>query len=145
MDFLGVVLAFATVASLPTLIILILFGDDLRSVIRSMFGRAPVDYEPPEHLFTDEDETARIPIEKVAADLRRLARARRLAAPGSIREHAAATVYDRRLAQACRSLDIDHALAATDGLDHELERLRVEAMLVRAGLVLTSVESELDV
>jgi hypothetical protein len=145
LDFLGVVVAFATVASLPTLTILILFGDDLRSVVRGFFRRGPVEYEPPEHLFTDEDESVRIPIEKIAADLRRLARARRLAASGSVREHAVTTVYDRRLAQACRSLELEHALVDTDGLDHELERLRVEAALTRAGLVLTTAESELDV
>ena len=145
-DILIFVVASGVLMMLPTIVILILFGDNLRLAIGGFFHKHEANDEVDPLLpLVEEDEATRLPIERIAADLRRLARARRLAAPGSVRHHAVNTVYDRRLAQACGSLEIEHALDTSDGLDHELERLRVEGALARAGMVLTTADTELDV
>ena len=39
-----------------------------------------------------------------------------------------------RLQVACRHLDVSHHLSTLDGMDRELERLRIEAELIAAGL-----------
>lgn len=80
-----------------------------------------------------------MPIEQVAADLRRLR------AVISTDEHRSAAhqignrlAYDRVLMQACDMLDIEHELSLnTGGMDRDIERVRVEAELERAGVVLT--------
>lgn len=80
------------------------------------------------------------PLERLAVDLRRLREA------VTSDEHRSAAhqignrmAYDRVLMQICAMLDISHELD-TDlvGLDRDIERLRVEADLERAGVVLTS-------
>jgi hypothetical protein len=145
-DILIFVVASGVLMMLPTIVILILFGDNLRLAIIGMFRQHKVDDDiDPLLPLVEEDSAVRLPIERIAADLRRLARARRLAAPGSVRHHAVNTVYDRRLAQACASLEIEHALDISDGFDHEIERLRVESELSQAGMVLNTAETELDV
>jgi hypothetical protein len=46
--------------------------------------------------------------------------------------------YDQVLIQACQMLDIEHDLGAeTAGMEREIERIRVEAELERAGVVLS--------
>jgi hypothetical protein len=80
-----------------------------------------------------------MPIEQVAADLRRLR------AVISTDEHRSAAhqignrlAYDRVLMQACDMLDIEHELSLnTAGMDRDIERVRVEAELESAGVVLT--------
>lgn len=81
-----------------------------------------------------------IPIEQLAADLRRLR-----AAIASDEHRSAAhqignrMAYDRVLIQACTMLDIDHELAEeTAGLERDIERLRVEADLETAGVVIST-------
>lgn len=79
-----------------------------------------------------------VPIERVAADLRRLRGV--IAVEGHSAAHHLGNrlAYDRVLAQACTMLDIQHALAeATVGMERDIERLRVEAELERAGLILS--------
>ncbi len=79
------------------------------------------------------------PIEQLAADLRRLR-----AAVGADAHRSAAhqmgnrLAYDRVLTQVCAMLDIEHDLS-TDlrGLERDIERVRVEAELERAGVVLS--------
>ena len=79
------------------------------------------------------------PLERLATDLRRL----RLAVTTD--EHRSAAhqmgnrlAYDRVLMQICAMLDIEHELDSdTSGLDRDIERIRVEAELERAGVVLT--------
>src|SRR3954447_3822930 len=74
-----------------------------------------------------------MPIERVAADLRRLR------AVITVDEHRSAAhqmgnrlAYDRVLMQACDMLDIEHELSqSTTGLDRDIERFRVEAELER--------------
>jgi hypothetical protein len=80
-------------------------------------------------------ERAGPPIEQVAADLRRLARQRLDLAGRSAVWHAAIErAYDDRLATACRELRLEQHLAELSGVDLEIERVRVEGTLQRAGL-----------
>jgi hypothetical protein len=79
------------------------------------------------------------PIERLAADLRRVDRALRSLPPGStmVRRRATEQAYDDLLREACRSLDVaDRLDAVPAGLDRELERARVQRALQRAGLTI---------
>jgi hypothetical protein len=81
-----------------------------------------------------------IPIEQLAADLRRLRTAI------ATDEHRSAAhqlgnrlAYDRVLVQACTMLGIEHELDAdTSGIERDIERLRVEADLERVGVVIST-------
>lgn len=81
-----------------------------------------------------------VPIEQVAADLRRL----RSAIAGDEHRSAAHQIgnrlaYDGLLVQACEMLGIEHELdQETSGLERDIERLRVEADLERLGVVLST-------
>lgn len=80
-----------------------------------------------------------LPIERLAADLRRVHRSLRRLAPDApeLRRRATRQAYDALLADACRALDVPHRLDETpDGLDREIERLRVEEALRTAGLAI---------
>ena len=80
-----------------------------------------------------------VPIEKLAADLRRLR------ALLSQDEHRSAAhqmgnrlAYDRLMIQMCETLDIEHELGGDSiGVERDIERFRVEAELERAGVVLS--------
>jgi hypothetical protein len=81
-----------------------------------------------------------IPIERLAADLRRLR-----AAIASDEHRSAAhqmgnrLAYDRVLVQACTMLGIEHELdEETSGIERDIERLRVEADLESAGVVIST-------
>ena len=79
------------------------------------------------------------PLERLATDLRRLR------AAVAHDEHRSAAhqlgnriAYDCVLMQICAMLDIEHELDTdVSGLERDIERLRVEADLERAGVVLT--------
>jgi hypothetical protein len=80
-----------------------------------------------------------IPIEQLAADLRRLR-----ALLGKDEHRSAAhqignrLAYDRLMIQICEMLDIEHELGGDSiGVERDIERFRVEAELERAGVVLT--------
>ena len=80
------------------------------------------------------------PVEQLAADLRRLrvavASDRRRSATHQLANRVA---YDHLLMQACQMLDIAHELGKnTAGPERDIERIRVEAELERAGIVLSS-------
>ena len=80
-----------------------------------------------------------LPIERLAADLRRVNRELRELPNGTsmVRRRGTQMAYDHLLGQACEALGIEHELAALpEGLDHDLERARVEVALERAGLVI---------
>lgn len=89
------------------------------------------------------DRDGRQPIERVAADLRRLG-GHRLAAGGrSVVWHGAVIgAYDDRLRAACRALGITEHLSELDGVDREIERVRVEGVLVAAGLPVPATQGE---
>jgi len=80
-----------------------------------------------------------LPLERVVADLRRL----RLAVGDDARRSAAHQIgnrlaYDRVFSQACEMLEIDHELGNESvGLERDIERIRVEAELERAGVRVT--------
>jgi hypothetical protein len=77
------------------------------------------------------------PIEQVAASLRRLDREAGILPPGTpqSRRRALQLAYDDLLRTACRALAIRHELDdLPPGWDREVERMRVETSLERAGL-----------
>jgi ABC-type phosphate transport system auxiliary subunit len=80
-----------------------------------------------------------VPIEQLAADLRRLR-----AILGTDAHRSAAhqmgnrLAYDKLLLQVCEMLEIEHDLAGESiGFERDFERIRVEAELERAGLILS--------
>lgn len=76
-------------------------------------------------------------IQEIAADLRRLGRQRLGIATRSKVWHAAVLLaYDDRLRLASRCLGIPEHLGELDGVDLEIERVRVEGELEAAGLSL---------
>ena len=94
--------------------------------------RPQIHHQPPA-----EEAPAGPPFEQVAADLRRLARQRAEVAHRSPVWFAAVhRAYDERLRIACRELEIPEHLDALEGIDLEIERLRVEGLLEAAGLSL---------
>jgi hypothetical protein len=77
------------------------------------------------------------PIEQLAADLRRVHRVLVDFPPGTsaVKRFAARQAYDALLVQACAAVDVCHRLDATaEGLDRDIERLRVEEALREAGV-----------
>ncbi|MEV0425375.1 hypothetical protein [Micromonospora sp. NPDC050495] len=86
---------------------------------------------------TEFDRAGRRPLEQLATDLRRLGGHRLAAADRSVVWHGAVIdAYDERLRAACRALGITEHLAELDGVDREIERVRVEGLLHAAGLSL---------
>jgi hypothetical protein len=78
-----------------------------------------------------------MPIERIAADLRRIRPQARMPATGTpmARRRAVAAAYDEALLDACRALDVPTELdRMTDALERESERLRTEHELQRAGV-----------
>ena len=102
---------------------------DLRMLDRTMPAADPVadlaDLEPPS-------------IEQIVGDLRRLDRQRRTGPTRGSRAWLAAVLraYDERLCLACTYLGLPQHLRELDGMDREIERLRVEEALKAAGLAL---------
>jgi len=83
------------------------------------------------------------PIERLAADLRRLAGQRvGLATRSPVWHSAVQRAYDDRLTVACRELEIPQHLAELEGVDLEIERVRVEGLLQRAGLTVRDSEAD---
>lgn len=82
---------------------------------------------------------APVSIERIAADLQRLARLiERYRASGSdtslVKWKGALRAYEDRLTDACTALDVAHRLPATTGFDHRFELARVELALLDCGL-----------
>ncbi|OZM72718.1 hypothetical protein CFN78_13925 [Amycolatopsis antarctica] len=80
------------------------------------------------------------PIERLAADLRRVRRSMTALPPGApaVRRNATGQAYDALLGQACDAVGIGHELdgVPSHGVERELERLRVEGALRAAGLTI---------
>ncbi|WP_103350456.1 hypothetical protein [Amycolatopsis sp. CA-128772] len=77
------------------------------------------------------------PIERVAADLRRVHRllAGYPAGTPAARRFGTRQAYDELLTQACRQVGVPHRLGELpEGMDREIERLRVEQSLRERGL-----------
>jgi hypothetical protein len=80
---------------------------------------------------------AGMPIERIAADLRRIRPQALTPTTGMpmARRRAIVAAYDEALLDACRALDVPTELdRMTDALERESERLRTEAELERAGV-----------
>jgi hypothetical protein len=93
--------------------------------------------EPTPQLSTDT-----VPIEKVAADLRRLRRQRTgIAQRSPIWRTAIEDAYDDRLCLACERLGIAEHLMQLAGVDREIERVRLEGELQAAGIALNGYEA----
>jgi hypothetical protein len=84
------------------------------------------------------------PVERLAADLRRLSHQRvGPAARSPVWHSAVQRAYDARLTVACRELEISQHFAELTGVDLEIERVRVEGMLQQAGLTVRDTEADL--
>lgn len=118
-----VVLALVTLASLPCVIAwLVVNADEMTERAEAAKRKLPKLRPTPQP-----------PIEEIAAELRRLSTALSTASSEprrvSLRE-----ARDRSLRQACQALAVDEHLDKLDGLDLEIERVRVTGVLQRAGL-----------
>jgi hypothetical protein len=83
-----------------------------------------------------------LPIEKLAADIRRLRRQRAgIAQRSPVWRAAVEDAYDERVTLACKRLDIPAHLAELTGVDREIERVRLEGELEAAGLTLHGYEA----
>jgi hypothetical protein len=102
-------------------------GEKAAALARRLHLRKP---EPP--------VTQHRPVERLAADLRRLSVAMAGIRPGTpqLRRVALLGAYEDTLIEASRALGVTESLAGLPrgGLDRELERMRVEAALEAAGL-----------
>ena len=138
--------ALVALASLPCLIAIVVVGlDDLTYRTGGMVDRLrtlKVPGQPHRDLWplAPQEEDS---IEQIASDLRGLSRAlealQGLTDPGSeVRREALRRAYETRLQDACRSLDVEEHLDDLAGLDREIEKLRIEGVLVSEGLVLRS-------
>ncbi len=80
-----------------------------------------------------------VPLERLAADLRRLRAVLRADAHRSAAQQLGNRLaYDQILMQACSMLEIEHELAEeTAGMERDIERFRIEAELERAGVTVT--------
>lgn len=76
------------------------------------------------------------PIERLAADLRRLRPLVDDPTRSRTQREGARLAYEDVLADACRALAIEHRLGAARGLAAEVEVMRVEAALADAGLTI---------
>lgn len=83
------------------------------------------------------DREDRASIEQIAADLRRIGGQRLgVATRSGVWHSAILQAYDERLRMACRCLGVTEHLADLEGVDLEIERVRVEGELQAAGLAL---------
>ncbi|SDZ38562.1 hypothetical protein SAMN05444365_11267 [Micromonospora pattaloongensis] len=90
------------------------------------------------------DADGRPPIEEIAADLRRLAGQRLgIAGRSQVWQCAVLRAYDDRLRLASQRLGVAEHLAELEGMDLEIERVRVEGELTAAGLSLPAAPSGL--
>ncbi|HYH10864.1 MAG TPA: hypothetical protein VD789_00820 [Thermomicrobiales bacterium] len=81
------------------------------------------------------------PIERIAADIRRIRSQIEHAPPGMpvARKRGWLEAYDDVLVAACHALDLEERLSRLpEGAERDLERERVERMLTRAGIRLSS-------
>jgi hypothetical protein len=112
----------------------------LRMLDRELSGPRPGAARPPasSRSACEERQPA---IEQIAVELRRLDRQRRCGptAESEAWSAAVARAYDDWLRAACSRLNVDEHLSALEGVDRDIERLRIEGELETAGLVLRSV------
>ncbi|RKN23943.1 hypothetical protein D7147_02685 [Micromonospora musae] len=147
-------LAFVAVASLPAVIALLFCADEIidrvacgwaewrerrreRRVIARLDRAVEADALTRNIDLSEFDREDRRPLEQLANDLRRLG-GQRLGGHGRpmVWHDSVLQAYDDRLRLACRALGITEHLSELDGVDQEIERVRVEGVLHAAGLTL---------
>ena len=128
---LGSVAILTAVAILPALLLdLVSCGSRVLRAVSRLRGPRP-DRGP------RQPELSGPPIEQLAVQLRRLSAVLTAAGPvSSVRRFGVERAYDEVLVQACGALGIEQQLDQVPPEDREFERLRVEAMVQEAGLVL---------
>ncbi|MCX4474714.1 hypothetical protein OOK41_31130 [Micromonospora sp. NBC_01655] len=86
---------------------------------------------------TEFDRADRRSLQEIAAGLRRFAQHRVNPGGRAVVWHAAVVdAYDEHLRAACRCLGLTEHLGELEGVDRQIERVRVEGMLHAAGLTL---------
>lgn len=129
-----VVLALVTLASLPCVIAwLVVNADEMTERAKDARRRLP-RIRP----------AVPMPIEETAAELRRLAAQLTLSTGSQARRAILRDQYDTALRSACQALSIQEHLAELDGIDLDIERVRVTGELQRAGLHIDASERERD-
>ena len=138
---------------LPCIVGLLMFADEVleRLVVaagrrragwreRRILGRLERRLPPTPTVRQPEPENRLPAIEQIAAALRRLDAQRLSVGSRSMAWHEAVLrAYDEHLRMACRCLAVEEHLTEVEGVDLEIERLRVEGALQAAGLALRSV------
>lgn len=148
------ILAIVAMASLPALIALVFCADEIidrvacgyaewrerrqerRTIVR-LDRAVEADALTRDIDLTAFDRPDRRPLEELAADLRRL-RSQGVGSDGRqpVWHGMVLQAYDDRLRLACRALGLAEHLTELEGVDLELERVRVEGLLHAAGLTL---------
>jgi hypothetical protein len=121
----------------PMLALLIALAVGL-SLIDRWLSRGSLAGHRPLRLHPAAPEPRRRPLEVVAADLRRLSRQLALVPAGAplVRWQALWAAYDSVLMEAADQMEVPHELTATcPGMPRDIERLRLQAALEGAGLV----------
>jgi hypothetical protein len=164
--FLAVLAGFLALLTLPCWLVLIASADVVvermeRAVARRLRGRrrmpgrswrdrrrfAKLDRSISRATAAEPSTPVDPPIERVAADLRRLGRQRLdIANRSPVWYEAVQRAYDDRLVVASRELHVEEHLAELTGVDLEIERVRVEGCLQQAGMPIghTNVEPRQD-
>ena len=130
----GALSILSAIAVAAVVIGLVLYGRELAALSVRLARRLHLAPPPP-------PTPVGMPLEQIARDLRRLRVEARRHTPGMpvAKHRGIVAAYDDALLDACRALDIPTTLdALREGLEHESERLRVEAELEAAGIVLES-------
>ena len=153
-------LALLAVVCLPAAVVAILCADELidrfaswfadrretrrqRRAINRLDRTFEVDSLVREIDLTEFDRVGRPAIEQIAADLRRLGGQRlSIASRSRVWHSAVREAYDDRLRMASQCLGVVEHLSDLDGVDLEIERVRVEGELQAAGLVLPAATAE---
>jgi len=158
--FLAVLVGMLAVLTLPCWLILIVSADVIADWLRRTVAIrrrrcrlggswrdrrsfASLDRDITRATADDPTEAADPPIERVAADLRRLGRQRiEIGNRSPVWHLALQRAYDDRIRIACRALRVDHHLNELTGMDLDIERLRVEGELQAAGLVMSASDAQ---
>jgi hypothetical protein len=128
---LGGVLAIAIATAIATLALGVVFYSGEMFALTVRVGRLLGIVPPPP------PAPLGMPLERIAADLRRLRVEAHHHQPGMsmAKYRGAVAAYDDALLDACRALDLSTDLSTLpDGVERESERLRVEFELERAGI-----------
>jgi hypothetical protein len=134
----AIVMAMVALMCLPAVIAMIIVADVFaqRAIVAGRARRAARAIGPVRGLPVDSDPK-RPTIEQLAADLDRLGRQRMdIAHRSEVWQTAVTRAYDERLRLACDCLGIEQHLAVLNGVDLEIERVRVEGEVQGAGLPL---------